>query len=53
MNGGWFWWGTNKKTMNTPDDFKQLYQYTVKYIRAIKGVYIVLWAYSPDKRMNT
>ncbi|KAL3869900.1 hypothetical protein ACJMK2_042525 [Sinanodonta woodiana] len=49
MTGGWFWWGTNQKTDNTPDDFKELYQYTVRYLRDTKGVHNLLYAYSPDK----
>lgn len=53
MNGGWFWWGTSSKTDNTPDDFKQLFQFTVRYLRDIRQVHNILFAYSPDKPFNT
>ncbi|KAK3579111.1 hypothetical protein CHS0354_022131 [Potamilus streckersoni] len=53
MTGGWFWWGTNQKMNNTPDDFKQLYQYTVRYLRDSKGVHNLLYAFSPDKVKST
>ncbi|CAC5367798.1 gmuG [Mytilus coruscus] len=53
MNGGWFWWGTSSKTENTPDDFKQLFQFTVHYLRDIRQVHNILFAYSPDKPFNT
>jgi mannan endo-1,4-beta-mannosidase len=49
MNGGWFWWGTSQKTGNTPDDFKNLYRYTVTYLRNTKGVHNLLMSYSPNR----
>jgi mannan endo-1,4-beta-mannosidase len=43
--GGWFWWG-NKQC--TPQEYKQLWQMTVNYLRDTKGVHNLLYAYSPN-----
>jgi len=45
-NGSWFWWG---KDHSTPDDYKLLFQQTVKYLRDTRNVHNVLYAYSPDR----
>ena len=45
-NGNWFWWC---KPFCTPQEYKQLIQFTVKYLRDVKGVHNVLYAYSTDK----
>jgi len=45
-SGNWFWWGADKCT---PEQYKQLYRFTVTYLRDIKGVHNILWSYSPDK----
>ncbi len=44
-NGSWFWWGERHCTA---DEYKQLYQYTVKYLRDIKNVHNLIYVYSPD-----
>jgi mannan endo-1,4-beta-mannosidase len=44
-NGGWFWWGA--KTC-TSKEYKLLYQYTVTYLRDLKNVHNLIYAYSPD-----
>ena len=44
-SGGWFWWGRGRAT---PDEFKQLWRYTVHYVRDTLGVHNLLWAYSPN-----
>ena len=44
--GGWFWWGSKSCT---PDEFVKLWRYTVTYLRDIKGVHHLLWAYSPSQ----
>lgn len=41
--GSWFWWGARQCT---PEQYKQLYIFTVKYLRDIKNVKHILWAYS-------
>lgn len=43
--GGWFWWGSKSCTV---EQYKALWQYTVKYLRDEKGLHNVLYAYSPD-----
>lgn len=44
-NGDWFWWGT--PSYCTPAEFKELWRYTVDYIKS-KGVNNFLYAYSPN-----
>ena len=46
LNGNWFWWG---KDHCTPDEFKQLYQFTVSYLRDTKKVHNLLYAYNTDR----
>ena len=43
--GSWFWWGEEQ---STPEQYQQLYQYTVEYLRDTKGVHNFLYAYSPN-----
>lgn len=43
--GGWFWWG-NKQC--TPEEYKQLWQMTVAYLRDKKQVHNLLYAFSPS-----
>ena len=45
MSGSWFWWGGRHAT---PSEYRQLWQFTVTYLRDVKGVHNVLYAYSPD-----
>jgi len=42
--GGWFWWGSKQCT---PDEYNQLYRMTVSYLRDVKGVHNILYAFSP------
>ncbi|MGO4111541.1 glycosyl hydrolase [Paenibacillus sp. YAF4_2] len=44
MSGSWFWWGA---AFTTTDQYKELYRYTVEYLRDKKGVHNFLYAYSP------
>lgn len=46
LNGSWFWWG---KAYCTPDELKQLYQYTEHYLRDVKHVHNLLYAYNTDR----
>ncbi len=46
LNGSWFWWGKN---YCTPAQIKQLYQYTVKYLRDTKQLHHLLYAFNTDK----
>ena len=43
-NGSWFWWGA---THATAGQYKELFRYTVEYLRDTKGVRNFLYAYSP------
>jgi hypothetical protein len=45
LNGSWFWWGGKNCT---PDEIKQLYQYTEKYLRDTKQVHNLLYAFNTD-----
>lgn len=46
LNGNWFWWG---KDHCTPDEFKQLWQFTVSYLRDTKNIHQLLYAYNTDR----
>lgn len=43
-NGSWFWWGASSCT---PSQFKNIFRYTVEYLRDTKGLHNMLYAYSP------
>ena len=43
-NGSWFWWGASSCT---PSQYKNLFRYTVEYLRDVKGLHNILYAYSP------
>lgn len=44
--GGWFWWGSKS---STPEEYIQLWRFTVEYLRDIKGVNNLIYAYSPSQ----
>jgi len=46
FDGHWFWWG---KRFCTPDEFIQLWKFTVDYLRYRRGVSNILYAYSTDR----
>jgi mannan endo-1,4-beta-mannosidase len=50
FDGDWFWWGAN---YCTAQQYKDLFQYTVKYLRDTKGVHNVLFSWSPDRFFTT
>ena len=50
MDGSWFWWG---RTNCSPEAFRELFRFTVKYLREVKNVNQMLVAYSPDRMFNT
>lgn len=50
FDGGWFWWG---KPHCTREDFVQLWQFTVSYLRDSVGVHNFLYAFSPDCLFKT
>ncbi|MBK8946751.1 MAG: beta-mannosidase [Ignavibacteriae bacterium] len=46
FDGSWFWWGDH---FCTPEEFIELWQFTVKYLRDIQKVKNVIYAFSPDR----
>ncbi|MFI3240799.1 MAG: glycosyl hydrolase [Bacteroidales bacterium] len=44
--GAWFWWGT---ATSTPEEYCQLWQFTVDYLINTKGVHNFLYALSPSR----
>ena len=46
LNGNWFWWGGKNCT---PAEMKQLWQFTVHYLRDEKQVHNLLYAYNTDR----
>jgi len=46
LNGNWFWWGGDHCT---PEQFKQLWQFTVSYLRDTKNLHQLLYAYNTDR----
>ncbi len=45
-NGDWFWWG---KAHTAEADYIALWRFTVHYLRDVKGVHNLLYAFSTDK----
>ncbi len=43
-NGSWFWWGASSCT---PSEYRNVFRYTVEYLRDVKGLHNLLYAYSP------
>lgn len=43
--GSWFWWGA---AFGTPGEFKELFRFTVEYLRDVKGVDNLLYSWSPN-----
>lgn len=46
----WFWWG---QSFCTPEEFISLWRFTVEYLRDIKGINNMLFAFSPDNSMTS
>ncbi|MEO6136897.1 MAG: glycosyl hydrolase, partial [Ginsengibacter sp.] len=46
LNGNWFWWG---KDHCTPEEFKELWHFTVSYLRDTKKIHQLLYAYNTDR----
>lgn len=45
MSGSWFWWGRGHVT---PAQYRELWRFTVRYLRDEKGLHNLIWAYSPN-----
>lgn len=50
FDGNWFWWG---QAHCTATEYKQLYRFTVEYLRDELGVRNFLYAWSPDRNFST
>ena len=46
LNGNWFWWG---KDHCTPEEFIQLWHFTVSYLRDTKNIHQLLYAFNTDR----
>ncbi len=46
LNGSWFWWGRDNCT---PEEYKNLFRFTVEYLRDEKKLHNLLYSYSTDK----
>jgi len=46
LNGDWFWWGGKNCS---PEEIIQLYRFTETYLRAIKNVHNLLYAFNTDR----
>lgn len=49
FDGGWFWWGAPHCSR---EDFIQLWQFTVSYLRDTLDVHNFLYGFSPDNKFN-
>jgi len=43
--GSWFWWGAAHATTG---EYKEIFRYTVEYLRDVKHVHNLLYAFSPN-----
>lgn len=43
LTGGWFWWGTNS---STPQEFKELFRFTINYLRDKKHLHNLIIVYN-------
>jgi hypothetical protein len=46
LNGSWFWWGGKNCT---PEEIKKLYQFTETYLRDVRKVHNLIYAYNTDR----
>lgn len=50
FDGDWFWWG---KKYTSREDFIEVWQFTVSYLKDTLGVHNFIYGFSPDVRFNT
>ncbi|SHH93884.1 mannan endo-1,4-beta-mannosidase [Flavobacterium sp. CF108] len=50
FDGDWFWWG---KKYTSREDFIEVWQFTVSYLRDTLKVHNFIYAFSPDTRFNS
>jgi len=46
MTGSWFWWGRGNCS---PEQYKELFRFTIDYLRKEKGMHQLIIAYSSDR----
>ncbi len=46
LNGNWFWWG---KAHCSPEEIIHLFQYTVHYLKDVKNIHHLLYAFNTDQ----
>lgn len=50
FDGDWFWWG---KSHTSREDFIEVWQFTVSYLKDTLGVHNFIYAFSPDNQFNS
>lgn len=50
FDGDWFWWG---RVYCTSEEFKELWRFTVGFLRDSLNVHNFIYAFSPDNRFNS
>jgi beta-mannanase len=50
LSGDWFWWGTK---CCTPGEMKEIYRFTVHYLRDVKNVHNLLYVYNTGDNFNS
>lgn len=50
FDGDWFWWG---KKYTSREDFIDVWQFTVSYLRDTLGVHNFIYAFSPDNKFSS
>jgi mannan endo-1,4-beta-mannosidase len=50
FDGDWFWWG---KSHTSREDFIEVWQFTVSYLKDTLGVQNFIYAFSPDNQFNS
>ncbi len=50
FDGEWFWWGA---PYNSPEEFKDVWRFTVQYLRDSLNVHNILYTFSPDIKFES
>ena len=49
LTGGWFWWGTR---YTGAGEYKQLFRFTVHYLKNVKGLHNLLYVYNTSSNIR-